>query len=367
MSKMAFSGSCISLVLLFLACTISEYPTTARSSWFTEHCDTTQRIENLQIIDLVLPFSQADTLKDLLTTVPKVFAVLVENGQIRQINAVSAASFKDRPSSLLSVDSLPKTDTLTWLDRSYLWTLADRPDYPYDRYEPLLKEVRSRFVANRDSMMLAYTRQYPKYKLRIQSDLRGHGNQRRHLTMGKSVSPLSQHNFGLASDIAIVYKGRQLQNINYYKTFLGELGSRYGLTWGGTFLGFIDPNHVQHFKKSSDMLEQLPALRLEYEPYLRYFKNRFHRMSTAGKAEKVEDTKALLNALHELHIGQPCVCDTLAERTASSLIQKLPNSLLNIGYRHSYDLLLVGDIDNQTVTLFHPAGVQKTLRLGTWK
>ncbi|MFN8347912.1 MAG: M15 family metallopeptidase [Spirosomataceae bacterium] len=367
MSKLAFFIGSFSLMLLFLTCTITEYPNAVHSSWFTEQCDTTQRIESLQIIDLVLPFAQADTLKDVLTEAPKVFAVLVENGQIRQVNAVSASTFKERPVALILSDTIPQPDTLNWLERTYLWTLADRPDYPYDRYEPLLRDVRGQFLAKRDSMMLAYTRQYPKYKLRIQSDLRGSGNQRRHLTMGKSVSPLSQHNFGLASDIAIVYKGRQLQNIHFYKAFLGELGSRYGLTWGGTFLGFIDPNHVQHFKKSSDMLEQLPALRLEYEPYLRYFKNRFQRMSAAGKADKVEDTKALLITLHELHIGKPCVCDTLAERNTPVLVQQLPDSLRNAGFRSSHDLLLVGDLDSQSVTLFHPSGVRKTLRLGKWK
>jgi peptidoglycan L-alanyl-D-glutamate endopeptidase CwlK len=365
MSKLAFSISSFCLMLLFLACSISDYPSTTRTSWITEHCDTTQRLEKLEVIDLVLPFLQADTLKDLLTEVPAVFMAIVENGQIQQSGAVSAASFKDRPYALAV--SLAQTDTLNWLDQTYLWTLADRPDYPYDRYEPFLKETRNQFLTKRDSMMQSYLRQYPKYKLRVQSDLRGSGNQRRHLAMGKSVSPLSQHNFGLASDIAIIYKGRQLQHINYYKNFLGDIGEQYGLTWGGTFLGFIDPNHVQHFKKSSEMLQHLPALRLEYEPYVRYFKNRVQRMTNAGKAEKVEDTKALLEVLHELHQGKSCICDTLAERPTSTLLHNFQEKFQNNGYRPSRDILLIGDIDSQTVTLFHPTGVQKTLRLGKWK
>lgn len=367
MSKLAFSISSFCLMLLFLACSISDYPSTNRTSWITEHCDTTQRLEKLEVIDLVLPYLQADTLKDLLTEVPTVFMAIVENGKIQQTGAVSAASFKDRPFALSLGDSLSQTDTLNWLDRTYLWTLADRPDYPYDRYEPLLKETRNQFLVKRDSMMQSYLRQYPKYKLRVQSDLRGSGNQRRHLAMGKSVSPLSQHNFGLASDIAITYKGRQLQHINYYKSFLGEIGGQYGLTWGGTFLGFIDPNHVQHFKKSSEMLQQLPALRLEYEPYGRYFKNRVQRMTAAGKAEKVEDTKALLEVLHELHQGKSCVCDTLAERPTPALLRTIQERFQKNSYQPSRDILLIGDIDSQTVTLFHPAGLQKTVRLGKWK
>lgn len=354
-------------MLLFLACSISDYPTTTRTSWLTEHCDTTQRLEKLEVIDLVLPFSQADTLKELLTMVPTVFMAILENGRIQQSGAVSASSFKDRPFPLSVVDSLSGSDTLTWLDRAYLWTLADRPDYPYNRYEPILQETRAQFLEKRDSMMQSYLRQYPKYKLRVQSDLRGIGNQRRHLAMGKSVSPLSQHNFGLASDIAILYKGRQLQPISYYKSFLGDIGGQYGLTWGGTFLGFIDPNHVQHFKKSSEMLLQLPALRIEYEPYVRYFKNRVQRMTSAGKAEKVEDTKALLEVLHELHQGKSCVCDTLAERPTPTLLYTVQERFQNTGYQSSRDILLIGDIDTQTVTLFHPTGIQKTMRLGKWK
>ena len=365
MSKLAFSISSFCLMLLFLACSISDYPTTTHTSWITEHCDTTQRLEKLEVIDLVLPFSQADTLKDLLTEVPIIFMAIVENGQIQQSGAVSSSSVKERPFAL--ADSLSQSDTLNWLDQTYLWTLADRPDYPYNRYEPLLQETRTLFLAKRDSMMQLYLRQYPKYKLRIQSDLRGSVNQRRHLAMGKSVSPLSQHNFGLASDIAILYKGRQLQHINHYKNFLGDIGGQYGLTWGGTFLGFIDPNHVQHFKKSSEMLQQLPALRLEYEPYVRYFKNRVQRMTSAGKAEKVEDTKALLEVLHELHKGKSCVCDTLAERLTPPPIREIAYKLQSNGYRSSHDILLIGDIDSQTVTLFHPTGVQKTVRLGKWK
>lgn len=366
MSKLAFSISSFCLMLLFLACSISDYPATTRTSWLTEHCDTTQRLEKLEVIDLVLPFLQADTLKELLVEVPTVFMAIVSNGQIQQASAISAPSFKDRPRSI-PLFNIPKTDTLLWLDRTYLWTLADRPDYPYDRYTSLLQELRNQFLAKRDSMMQSYLRQYPKYKLRIQSDLRGSRNQQRHLTMGKSVSPLSQHNFGLASDIAILYKGRQLQNISFYKTFLGDIGGQYGLTWGGTFLGFIDPNHVQLFKKSSEMLEQVPELRLEYEPYLRYFKNRVHRMTAAGKAEKIEDTKALLTVLHKLHQGKPCVCDTLPECPTPTLLHSFLPSFQKNGYQSSRDILLIGDLGSQTVTLFHPTGVQKTLKLGTWQ
>lgn len=365
MGKLALYLSAVSSMLLCFACNKGNSDT--QPSWQSEYCDTTQRNESFDAIDLVLPFSQTDTLKDLLTTIPQVFMVIVKNGQIKKSIIVTASSLKERPYTIAAPSTLPHYDTLTWLDRTYLWTLADRPDYPYNRYEPLLKNIRQTFVLKRDSMMQLYLQQHPNHSLRIQSDLRGSGYQRRHLTMGKSATPLSQHNFGLASDIAILHKNRQLQNIQFYKTFLGDLGKEFGLTWGGTFLGFIDPNHVQYYPKTADMLAQLPALRFEYEPYRIYFKNRVKRMTAAGKAAKIEDTKALLTTLAKLHRDTPCVCDTLADRPTPTSHTLLAAQLRTKGYQPKRDVLLIGDLDKQTTTLFHPTGNQKTLRLGKWQ
>lgn len=357
----------VSLALMLLSIACSEADGLNTNSWEREQCDTTQRLRSFSILDLVLPFAQADTLKETLTSVPQIFVTVIQNGEIRPWRALTADSFRDSPYQLrLPADSL-FWDSLSRIELAYLWSLADQYDYPYNRYEPLLKAVRDSFLVRRDSMMHAYTRQFPKFKLRIQSDLRGGGRQKRHLTMGKSVSPLSQHQFGLASDIAILHKGRQLQNINYYKVFLGQIGSQYALTWGGNFLGFVDPNHVQYYSNSAELLQKLPALRFEYEPFGRYFKNRVQAMTAAGKAAKVEDTKALLATLHELHKGQACVCDTLAERPTSIFIGSIALEAQKAGYQPKRDILVIGDLDRQTTCLMHPSGVQKTFRLGVWK
>ncbi|WP_428661200.1 M15 family metallopeptidase [Runella sp.] len=366
MGRVAFCIGISALMLLSIACRVVD-SLTDTSSWEKERCDTTQRLESFEFIDLVLPFSQADTLKDVLVVVPRVFVTIIQNGQIQPWKALTAGSFQEHPYQLsLPADSL-FLDSISALDHSYLWSLADRYDYPYNRYEPLLKAVRDSFLVKRDSMMQTYLRQYPKYKLRVQSDLRGGGKQKRHLTMGKSVAPLSQHQFGLASDIAILHKGRQLQNINYYKTFLGQIGSQYSLTWGGNFLGFVDPNHVQYFANSAELLQKLPGLRFEYEPFVRYFKNRVQAMIAAGKEAKVEDTKALLATIHDLHKGHTCVCDTLAERPTSVFVSSIALEAQKAGYQPTRDILLIGDLDNHTTSLFHPTGVQKTFKLGIWK
>ncbi|AEI50964.1 M15 family metallopeptidase [Runella slithyformis] len=365
MSRIAIWIVSLMLMLLSFACSDADGLNT--SAWEKEHCDTTQRLDAFSILDLVLPFSQADTLKETLTSVPQIFVTVIQNGQIRPWKALTAASFQDAPYQLkLPADSL-FLDSLSKIELAYLWSLADRYDYPYNRYEPLLKAVRDSFLVRRDSMMHAYTRQFPNYKLRVQSDLRGVGKQKRHLAMGKSVSPVSQHQFGLASDIAILHQGRQLQNINYYKTFLGQIGSQYALTWGGNFLGFVDPNHVQYYSNSAELLQKLPALRFEYEPFTLYFKKRVQAMTAAGKAAKVEDTKALLATLHELHKGHACVCDTLAERPMSIFTDTIALEAQKAGYQPKRDILVIGDLDRHTTGLIHPSGVQKTFRLGVWQ
>lgn len=368
MSKFALSLGSVVLMLIFIACGIIDGFNKPPSTWENERCDTTLRLAQWDIIDLVSPFSQADTLKDALILPPQVWLVIIKNGKIQQSNAVFAPTFQAPPAELISLtDSIIRSDTLSWLDRAYLWTLADRPDYPYHRYERLLGSTRKRFIEKRDSMMSDYLGQYPKYKLRINSDLRGNRSQKRHLTMGKSVSPLSQHQFGFASDVPIIYRGRQLQNIRYYKTFMDEIGGKYGLTWGGTFRGFIDPNHVQYFKNSSEMLKQFPELRYEYEAFGKYFKNRVKIMTAAGKADKIEDTQALLATLHDLHKGKACVCDSLAERSTPTNITKISTDFYASKLQSQRDILLIGDLDSQTITLFHPTGIIKTFRLGVWQ
>ncbi|MCU0338449.1 MAG: M15 family metallopeptidase [Spirosomaceae bacterium] len=342
-------------------CSLAEKKVQTPTSWQTERCDTTARLVELTIQDLLVPFLQADSLKDSLKTTPRVYWGIVEGQQLQRWGVLTAFSPKHRPQNLI----LPEADTLTWLDRAYLWTLADRPDYPYDRYEPLLRDARRDFLTRRDSMVQQYRRQYPQYRLKVQSDLRGAGYQRRNLSMGKSVSPLSQHNFGFANDIGIWYKGGQLQNIRFYKTFLGDIGGQQGLTWGGTFLGFIDPNHVQYFKNSAEMLQKFPELRMEFEPYQKYFKNRVARMTAVGKAAKVEDTKALLDAMAAIHASRACVCDSLAERPQPRYFSAFFAKLT--AYQPQKDIVVFGDLGTQTATLIHPSGFQKTFRLGRWE
>ncbi|TAH06731.1 MAG: M15 family peptidase [Runella slithyformis] len=361
------------MVLVFANCGAiqdqsKQLPTTI---WQTERCDTTQRITHFSAFDLALPFTQTDTLTPQLTEVPHLFMVVLDKQQLTSWAVVSAASFKGRPSTwqLANLpDSLATSKVaLQTLDSEYLWSLVGQPDYPYDRYQMLLQATRDSFLTKRAAILVDYQRDFPKYALRVQSDLRGAGFQRQYLAMGKSVSPLGQHQFGLASDIGIHYRGKQLQNMAHYKTFLNDIGGRYGLTWGGNFKGFVDSNHVQYFLNSSELLRRFPELRFEFEPFAKYFKNRVKRMTAAGKEAKVEDTKALLATLHSLHFNTPCTCDTLAQRPTSKRVLAIQKQMKTAGYVARRDLMVVGDLDAQTATLLHPTGLVRTLRMGVWK
>ena len=359
--------------LLCATCSsIQNQPNYATSSWETERCDTNARVDDFTALDLALPFYANDTLKDKLKTVPRIFVVIIENQQLKSWTALTAASFKDRPTIWQPVN-LPETLAVNkkdfqLIDNEYIWALTGRPDYPFDRYQLLLQATRDTFLTRRNAMMADYQREFPKYQLRVQSDLRGAGFQRQYLAAGKSVSPLGQHQFGLAADIGIHYKGGQLQSIERYKYLLDSIGrARYGLTWGGSFKGFVDPNHVQYFLNSSELLRRFPELRFEFEPFTAYFKKRVGRMTAAGKAAKVEDTKALLATLHQLHFNKPCHCDTLAERRVSAQNVLIQKSMQVAGYEAKNDLLLVGNLDEQTVVLFHATGAKRALRVGIWK
>jgi len=359
--------------LLFVTCSsIQNQLKHSILNWETERCDTTVRIANFTAFDLALPFYSNDTLKDKLRNVPRIFVVIVENQQLKSWTALTATSFKDQPVTWqpthLADSMATKKVDFQPLDKAYVWALAGRPDYPFDRYQWLLQATRDTFLTKRNAMMADHQRVFPQYQLRVQSDLRGAGFQRQYLAAGKSMSPLGQHQFGFATDIGIHHKGRQLQSIERYKYLLDSIGrGRYRLTWGGTFKGFVDPNHVQHFLNSSDLLRRFPELRFEFEPFVRYFKNRVERMTAAGKADKVADTKSLLATLHQLHFNTPCLCDTLAERPVSQPHLLIQKKMQMAGYEATNDLLLVGNLDTQTVVMFHATGIKRALRMGIWK
>ena len=47
----------------------------------------------------------------------------------------------------------------------------------------------------------------------------------------------------------------------------GYKAKEIGLYWGGDFVGFPDPGHIQAFLNSASLIQKYPEVALEYEPF----------------------------------------------------------------------------------------------------
>lgn len=338
-------------------------------AWPDQGCDSTQRVSAVSALDLVLPFYPDDTLAAGLAEedVPapvRVFAVVVDSlGQTRW-TALGADSLL-RP-RLLEGPSPAGWGPLrlTLPEQTYLRALVDQPKYLFRRWEPLLTGARSEWLAKRDSLIDSLRGVYPTYTFRILNDLRTAGMQARFLKRGSSNAPLSQHQFGLAVDVGIISKGKLLKGYNTYAA-IGRLTPHYGLTWGGTFVGFVDPNHFQLVKNSAALVRKFPELRFEFEPYRRHYLRRVAQKIAAGEEDEVQDTEELLDVMNQQRRGQPCPCESERAATPSAL-EAVQAQLQAAGYAPDRDVLLLGHLPSQTLTAARGA-THLTYRMGKWR
>ena len=358
-----------------------------------QSCDTTQIVGQFSMLDITQPFYMMDTLADLRYKASKVYVVLQTAP-----NAYAWAGIyvqEGDPPIQLEQAGMPdnfQRILLSTMDKVVLSGLVSTPAYLYDRWLPILEKPREDFLAKRDALLDSLEEKYPNYDIKINSDLRSANVQSKYLKNGSSASPLSQHQFGLASDIGawvftqqqrtqkikVKVKGKRKKQtkIRTYtvtvkrqgtKVFddLGEFANYYQLAWGGNFLGFVDPNHLQYFENSAAMLKVLPELRYEFEPYRDYYQERIQKMTDAGKADKVEDTKLLVETLNALRTKQPCICqDNFVTPTSINTIQ---NYLQIAGYQATTDLLFVINQQNRTLQLIAPNNLTLKYKLGKWQ
>lgn len=121
--------------------------------------------------------------------------------------------------------------------------------------------------------------------------------------MGRSQVLLSFHNFNLAADVGLYVRGRYLRRSARYSQ-VGQAAKALGLFWGGDFVGFPDPGHVQRLANSAALVKQYPLLAFEFEKY----RDHYARIYAAGRPEHVRDTRELLVTLNRLKVGQICAC-----------------------------------------------------------
>jgi peptidoglycan LD-endopeptidase CwlK len=352
------------------------------------HCDTTTRLDKLTVYDLTQPLYRLDTIADLPDLSAKIYMVIRQDDDFSWAGLYAPVG---EPPTQFEQAGMPTNFVryvLNPAEKAFLSSLITNPDYLYERYEPLLSKYREDFLRKRDQLLDSLDNKYPNYEIQINSDLRSAKAQTKYLGNGRSMSPLSQHQFGLASDIGawtfqkktvkVKGKKRRGRRRTVSKTVtvrrqgtkvfddLGEISAYAGLTWGGNFLGFIDPNHVQYFENSAQMIQKVPELRYEFEPFRKYYEERITKMTEAGKEQKVEDTKELVEALNTLRKQQPCICNQIQTKPSADLLNQTQKSLANAGYQANTDVLILADLNSQSYWLLSPKGLVLGYRLGRW-
>jgi peptidoglycan LD-endopeptidase CwlK len=326
-------------------------------SWQNLSCDTTQTVNNLTVYDIAQPFYFSDTLLHQKLTVQRVFVAIIDLQDSIKIGGVMAQN-DERP-QIIGGSSIQ----FTWQEQEYLWALATQPHYLYTRWEKLLIEERINFLAKRDSIHAVMKNLSGSVK--IISDLRSMANQQRYLQKNKTASPISMHNFGFAADFAIMRNNKISNNLSLYSP-LNELTAQQGMTWGGNFVGFLDPGHIQLFKNGAEMLRKYPDLIFEFEPYRPQYNAWMNKMINWGKEAKAGDTKELLVELNKYKKDKPCPCLDGKINIQNSRLNEIQDKVMSLGYQQNTDLLLIGDTKRQTLSLTSTNGTI-IYEIGLWK
>lgn len=353
--------------LTLLACDFIEKTgrlLTSEPVWQDYACDTTLNVHELNVRDIAQSFYLKDTLMKQNLSSKNVFVVIADTLGNLKIAGVTAQD-QQRPQALIFPNiQLPNESIfLAWQEQEYLWALASQPRYLYNRWEKLLSEERMLFLSKRDSILQVMKDLNGPVK--IISDLRSMAIQQKYLGTNKTASPISMHNFGFAADFAVVRKNKVSNNLSLYQP-LNNLTAQYGMTWGGNFIGFIDPGHVQLFKNGAELLRKYPDLIFEFEPYRPQYNTWMNKMINWGKEDKANDTKELLVELNKFKKEKPCSCLDLTANIPYGLLEKIENQVKEIGYQQNLDVLLVGDLASQTVMLITKNGII-SYPLGRWK
>ena len=186
---------------------------------------------------------------------------------------------------------------------SNLYLASLNADYPAldSLYASYLRTEVFDFTSQKDSL-LQHVRA-KGWSMRYVQASRNLKRQQQLNASGRSQVLLSFHNFNLAADVGLYSRGRYLRRSSRY-TQMGVEAKSLGLFWGGDFIGFPDPGHVQRFANSASLVKQYPLVAFEFEKY----RDHYERIYAMGRPEFVQDTKQLLVALNSLKVGQVCAC-----------------------------------------------------------
>lgn len=351
--------------LFLLACNLMNKSAIFEDSnaWQDRGCDTTQKVKDIRIYDIVQPFYENDTLLAQQLKPNAVFVAIADNDESGTVHFTGVQAQGEERPNVISFPNDKNVLPSTWQDQEYLWALASSPHYLYDRWERLLNQERADFLMKRDSVL--HTMRQKHGSVRVISDLRSMTNQRKYLKSNRSAAPVSMHNLGLATDFGVIRGGSVSNNFGHYK-LLDSLTEQLGMTWGGNFVGFVDPGHIQRYKNGAELVRKFPDLRFEFEPYRGFYLGWMNKMIKAGKEQKAGDTKELLTELNKVRQDKPCPCEKSSLNPPTAIINKAENMLSKVGYQRQTDVLLLADLRSQTLSLITTNGVV-TYALGKWR
>lgn len=208
------------------------------------------------------------------------------------------------------------------------------------------------FEVKRDSLL---SRIHAPYRLRYTSTTRNKKQQLALQKKGFSKAFISFHNFGLAADGAIYRKGRYLKRGSIYDQY-GLKAKALGLFWGGDFVGFPDPGHIQAFLNSATLIQKYPEVALEYEPFKSAYERNYFKKVDIGREELVEDSRDLLNELNQLRENKPCACSQAIPFPVSALdLQLKPFTVtVMVNLKEQYIFIQKGSFG-----YFYPMGLWK--------
>lgn len=328
----------------------------SKSQWQDCVCDSNLKVNKLSVEEVAQFFYLSDILLKQNIIPERIFIAIAENQEKITLGGILIGHDNN-------ISPIPQTVRLEWQEQEYLLALVNQPQYLFNRWQKLLLNDRTIFLAKRDSLQKDMNKN--GNIVEIISDLRTKAAQSEYLNNNSSKSPISMHNFGLASDFAVIYENEITDDESHYYP-LGKLSTKYGLTWGGNFVGFKDFGHIQFYKNGAEMLRKHQSLIFEFEPYRKYFDSRVNDMINLNKEDEVEDTKELLIELNKYKRGKACSYITTNIKPPIKLISKIKKKITTIGYEPNNDLLLFGDLKSKTISLI-TANKIITYSLGKWK
>lgn len=267
-------------------------------------------VDSLRFEDLLWFYQQQDTLSE--------FA----NDQ----NLILGITYLDSTTVYKTFGQIhPSLDSLAQLDL-YALRLIHQHSEIASFWKKTLQVELDRFSLKKDSLSKIFP--YKPYRMRYVSENRSLAKQVELHKKGKSKIMLSLHNFGLAADVGLYRHKKYVRRGDIYQR-LGLKAKDIGLFWGGDFVGFPDPGHIQAFQNSANLIRQFPVLAFEFEKYKVQYENTYLQQVAKGKAILVEDTKSLLENLNTLRQDKTCLCAKAIMPTQNKALEPMISKFIS--------------------------------------